>query len=122
MLGCVALNLTVLTPVSGKGEPTGEDTMMALVPLGWYADVAGEQALDLRVAQAQLRAYSAQAATSMGETLHHANWAITGDVAEVAKLGNIHDCATCRASTDQAVAFLRDNPGREVAIARLFWA
>jgi hypothetical protein len=58
----------------------------------------------------------------MGEVLHHAEWTITSDPEQVRTLGLMHDCATCRAGTDQALAFLRDTPDGEVAVGQLWWA
>jgi hypothetical protein len=33
----------------------------------------------------------------------------------------MHDCASCRAGVDQALAFLRDNPDSEVAVGQMWW-
>jgi hypothetical protein len=65
---------------------------------------------------------SALLAAGMGERLHHAEWTITSDPEQVSTLGLMHDCPACRAGVDQALAFLRDNPGGEVAVGQLWWA
>ena len=64
---------------------------------------------------------SAATAAGMGEELHHAEWTVTSDPGEVRTLGLMHDCAACRAGVDQAVAYLRDNPGGQVAVGQLWW-
>jgi hypothetical protein len=65
---------------------------------------------------------SERLAANIGERLHHADWTVTGDPGQVRTLGLMHDCASCRAGVDQALAFLRENPGGEVAVGQLWWA
>ena len=47
------------------------------------------------------------------------DWLITQDPADVEKFQPAHDCAACRAGNDQSLAFLRENPGRWVALGNL---
>jgi hypothetical protein len=105
-----------------KGKTTGYDSAIIIVPERWYLTVAGERALVARIAGRDLRAASEQSAAAVGETLHHADWTITSDPAQVITLGLMHDCATCRAGVGQATAYLRANPGGEVAVGQLWWA
>lgn len=48
-------------------------------------------------------------------------WAITSEPDEVQAFQPAHDCAACRAGNDQAMAYLRDNPGRWVALANVHY-
>lgn len=53
------------------------------------------------------------------------DWLITNDPDDVERFQPAHDCAACRAGNDQALAFLRENPGRYVALGNItyteFW-
>jgi hypothetical protein len=104
------------------GDPAGFDSAITSVPGRWRVTLNGERMFLVQHAIRDLRAASRQLAASIGEKLHHADWTITGDPAQVTTLGLMHDCATCRAGVDQALAFLRDNPGAEVAVGQLWWA
>jgi hypothetical protein len=115
------MKLNIMTRAEGK--PAGFDAAIIKVPADrWYAMVEGKRALVVRLIGGDLRKISAAFAAGMGERLHHAEWTITSDPAEVTTLGLMHDCAACRAGVDQALAFLRDDPGGEVAVGQLWWA
>ena len=114
------LKLRVMTRAEGK--PGGFDSAIIKVPERWYLTVGGERALVAQLAGRDLRAVSEKCAAGIGEILHHAEWTITDDPAQVRTLGLMHDCASCRAGVDQAVAMLRDHPGSEVAVGQLWWA
>ena len=105
-----------------EGEPAGFDSVIVTVPERWYLTVGEECAFLAQLAGRDLRAVSERCAANIGETLHHAEWTITGDPGEVTTLGLIHDCASCRAGVDRAVAFLLGNLGGEVAVGQLWWA
>jgi hypothetical protein len=109
-------------PGQVEGEPAGFDSAITTVPGRWYVTVNGERAFLARTAIRDLRVTSDALAAGLGERLHHADWTITGDPAQVTTLGLMHDCAPCRAGVDQALAFLRDNPAGEVAVGQLWWA
>lgn len=47
------------------------------------------------------------------------DWLVTAEPADVEKFQPAHDCAACRAGNDQSLAFLRQNPGRYVALGNL---
>jgi hypothetical protein len=115
------LNLTVMG-TRAEGDPAGYDSAIVKVPPRWYLTVGGEQVFLAQVAGRQLRELSERFAASIGERLHHAQWTITGDPDEVRTLGLMHDCASCRAGVDQALAILRDHPGAELAVGQLWWA
>lgn len=104
------------------GEPTGYDSAIITVPETWYATPpGGERALLIQSAGRFLRRMSEDMAGQMGEVLHHAEWTITSDPAEVTALGLMHDCVRCRAEVDQILAHLRDHKGAEVAVGQLWW-
>lgn len=105
-----------------RGEPSGFDSTIVKAPAHWYATVNGSRALLAQVAGRELRELSDQVAAGMGERLHHAEWTITSDPDQVRTLGLMHDCPTCRAGVDQALAFLRDDPAGELAVGQLWWA
>jgi hypothetical protein len=105
-----------------EGKPAGFDSAITSVPGRWYITVNGKRAFLARLAGRDLRVISGRLAANIGETLHHADWTITGDPAEVTTLGLMHDCGSCRAGVDQALAFLRDNPDGELAVGQLWWA
>lgn len=114
------LKLTVMT--RAEGEPAGYDSAIIKVPARWYGTVGGERGLLAQLVGRELREGSERIAAGMGENLHHAEWTITSDPAEVRTLGLMHDCVTCRAGVDQALTFLRENPAGEVAVGQLWWA
>jgi hypothetical protein len=105
-----------------RGKPTGFDTAIITIPGRWYVDLGAERALVAGLAALELREISGQLAGSMGARLHHAQWTLTGDPELVKSLGAAHDCVTCRAGMDQALAYLRGHPDREVAVGHLWWA
>jgi len=115
-----SLKLRIMTREQGK--PAGFDSAITMVPPRWYVTVNGKPAFLAQLAGRDLRKVSEKLAAGIGETLHHALWTITGDPGEVRTLGLVHDCASCRAGVDQATAFLRENPGGEVAVGQLWWA
>lgn len=108
-----------------QAEPAGFDSSIITVPDGWYSDVGlglDARALVVQLAGKQLRQISERQAADLGEILHHANWAITGDPEQVRTLGLMHDCPTCRAGVDQALAYLDEHEDGEVAVGQLYWA
>lgn len=114
------VHLNILT--REQGEPTGSDTAIVSVPGRWYVPLGAERAFLARQAGIDLREISERMAADMGERLHHAQWTVTGDPELVKSLGAVHDCVTCRAGMDQALAYLRERPDSEVAVGHLWWA
>lgn len=50
------------------------------------------------------------------------SWLITDDWEEVERFQPAHDCPTCRAGNDQAIAFLKEHPDRWLALGNLkYW-
>jgi hypothetical protein len=47
------------------------------------------------------------------------HWKITSDWREVEQFQPAHDCPTCRAGNDQAMAFLKEFPDRRLALGNL---
>lgn len=48
-------------------------------------------------------------------------WLVTDKREEVEVFQPAHDCAACRAGNDKADAFLREHPGRWIALGNLFY-
>src|SRR3982751_4389792 len=46
-------------------------------------------------------------------------WWITSDWHDVEKRQPDHDCASCRAGNDQAIAYLKEFPGKRLALGNL---
>lgn len=104
---------------------SGADSAIVSVPEGLYVKVGnGPPALDIRALGRMLREVSEVFARDIGETLHHADWTITGDPAMVEEVG-MHgrpDCMRCRSSVDQALAYLAEAEGRTLLVGALYWA
>lgn len=100
---------------------TGSDSCIMAIPDEVYVQLDDGPAVDVRALAYVLRTISAESAAHIGETLHHADWQITGDPDVVEKIGMTHGCASCRASVDQALAHLREHGG-ELLVAMLYWA
>lgn len=49
------------------------------------------------------------------------DWTVTDKPEEVEEFQPAHDCAACRAGNDQAMTYLREHPGRWVALANLHY-
>lgn len=47
------------------------------------------------------------------------DWLVTSDPAEVEQFQPAHDCEECRAGNERALAFLRANPDRAIALGNL---
>lgn len=47
------------------------------------------------------------------------DWLITQDIDDVEKFQPAHDCERCRQGNVQAIAFLKENPGRWIAMGNL---
>lgn len=108
---------------SMSGHTAGSTTLLVQVPGRWYAGVAGgARPVLAQVAAAELRDLSVSAAAGAGHRLHHADWVITADPAQVEAIGLAHDCAECRAGTGRALAVLAADPAAEVAAGVLYWA
>ena len=97
----------------------GFDSMMLAVPGHWYATVDGQRAMVGPVVGKELRELSVFGAAQVDRKLHHADWVITADPAKVEEIGMVHGCHVCRAQTDLALEWLRQNPGGEVAAGML---
>lgn len=53
--------------------------------------------------------------------LQESQWLITSDWREVERFQPAHDCATCRAGNDQAIAFLKEHPDQRLALGNLHY-
>ena len=50
---------------------------------------------------------------------HVTDWLITDEIDKVDEFQPAHDCAACLAGNDQAKAYLREHPGRWLAMANM---
>jgi hypothetical protein len=105
-----------------KDEPRGFDSAIISVPRRWYLTVGDELCFVAQLAGRDLRGLSERLAAGIGERLHHAEWTITSSPEDVRTLGLMHDCTSCRAGVDQALALLSEHPDTEVAVGQLWWA
>lgn len=107
--------------VSNVHKPeTGYDTVIALVPPAQVAPRPASPGMDPRIQVMASHLARAQAA-EMGEGLRESYWWITRDPEVVAQRGLVHDCPTCRAGVDQALAHMREHPDAVTAVGLLSW-
>lgn len=103
----------------------GVESVICNVPASLYVTTSrGERALSMPVLGRLLRQTSENAATLVGEELHHADWVITSDPAVVEERG-MHgnpDCERCRAGTDEALRALADGAYEELLVGVLHYA
>lgn len=105
-----------------KYGASGPEAMMLPVPARWYATAGGDRVLLAQVAGREMRELSERGAAGVGERLHHADWVITGDRAQVEQIGMTHDCPDCAAGTWRALAWIDAHPGGQIAAGLLWWA
>lgn len=107
--------------VSNVHKPElGFDTVIALVPPEQVAPRPASPGMDPRIQVLASRLAIGQA-RDMGEGLRESHWWITRDPAVVAERGLMHDCPTCRAGVDQALAHMNEHPEAVVAVGLLSW-
>lgn len=98
---------------------TGFDSMVADAPPGLFTS-SGR--LRLRTLGTLLRELSILGASQVGERLHHGEWVMTADPVLLQQRSNLHDCPSCRAGTDQALAYMREHPDTPMLVGLLYWA
>ncbi len=103
---------------------TGVDSCLTEVPPAVYTKRDGGPPV-VRVAALRrvISQLSFAAAVQIGARLHHADWVITSDPAEVERIGMHGDpgCVSCRAGVDQVLAGL-GHRYVEVLAGNLYWA
>lgn len=100
----------------------GYDTTIAKCPPEVYGTVDGQRAVRLDRLHHLLYSLSYLSAMRVNEQLHHGDWVLTSDPAEVQTRGLLHDCVACRVDVDRATAAMRDDPDLEILVGTLFWA
>ena len=110
------VQLTIWNDHPGLPEAGGSDSCIIMIPPECYR----QGRLLLPATARALGEASGSAARRLGETLHHAEWTITGQPDTVRTLAS-RDCPACLASADQAVAYLAEHPAELVAVAQLWW-
>jgi len=108
-------------------EAEAADSAIVGVDPAWYVGLGGcwpgqERALRVQEVGPLLRMVSEYCARDLRRRLHHAVWTITGDPAEVSRIG-LHDieCEDCREGTLAALDYLAGGPDREVAVGQMWW-
>lgn len=101
---------------------TGQDSVILKLPSYLYEIIDGQPTYYMDRIGYYLREQSEWGAANVAERLHHADWTMTTDPETVRDLGLQHQCATCQAGVDQALAVLRDNPSQLIAVGVLYWA
>ena len=114
-------DLKISITTGAEGDPGVYGSVILKAQDHWYVTVDGTRVFLARIAERDLRQQSMDDSAAAGEELHHADWTITSDPRQVRTLGLMHDCASCRAGVDQALAYLRDNPDGQVAVGQLWW-
>lgn len=117
--------VTVTAPVTFPGPEVPPCAMYYSVPEHWYGTVPGAAGEFLRadVAGRELRDLAYEGAARAGRVLHHADWVITADPAQVEALSapGRDDCADCAADLADILGWMGEHPGREMAVALLWW-
>lgn len=67
-----------------------------------------------------LRNLLKQCAEKVNEHWHHAEFFVTDDPAIVTETVSSH-CPECIAGNQRARAFLKDNPGKQLIVGRIWW-
>lgn len=116
----MSLKVTIMGDTAAP--PDGFDSAILLVPDAAYVTAGAVRTLHALVLRGALSRATAQSCAAVGERLHHAEWTVTSAPGEVRTLGLMHDCPTCRAAVDQALAHLREHPEAEIAVGQLWWA
>lgn len=97
--------------------------MIVRCPSAVYVTDDGEKVLSMPALRVLLRVLSHSSAENLGEQLHHADWILTSDPAEIEARGlQLHDCPACHAGVQRAHAALREDPTMEILVGLLYWA
>lgn len=109
---------------SAQDRPVaGLDAMIASLPEQVWQRLSGFDAdVQSWVLMGMLRQMSREVAAKMGERLHHADWWVTRDPELIEQIGMAHDCVSCRASVDQALAHVAEKPDEDLVAGVLYWA
>lgn len=110
--------ITVQTRYSLSGHDViGADTTILTVP----PELTVGDAIALPYAGRFLRRLAEEQAAAIGEALHHAEFVVTRDKAEI-EARNMHDCEECRAATRAAFRMIDADPGLVLLVGQLYWA
>lgn len=97
-----------------------EDVLAFVVPAGVDPDSAATRGhMDLLAEASIAQQYTNR--PRMVVEIEDIDWLVTNDPAEADAFQPAHDCAACLAGADQVRAFLREHPGRTVALANLVY-
>lgn len=106
----------------GDEPVSGFDSAIMAAPDDIYVTVNGKATIVVNRLARLLSEISESSAADLGVKLHHGDWVLTTDPAEVSRLGLMHDCPTCRAGVDQALAHLKQFPQSPLLVGLLYWA
>jgi hypothetical protein len=103
------------------GSVTGGDSVIARAPEQAYKVIDGKAVPDVALVIKLLTDISLDSAAAMGEKLHHGDWVLTNNPEAVRDIGTMHDCPSCVAQTDQALAAMNEFPDMYVFAGILYW-
>lgn len=113
---------TLIIPMRGQMHKpeTGYDTVIAQIPDD-LVDAPPKQPGGNPKLSMHLLQLAVESARNLGEGLRLANYWVTRDPEVVKQRGLLHDCPTCRAGVDRAVAEMKEHPGTVMAVGQLSW-
>ena len=109
--------------VSGfEAEPSSDrlgdlDTIIASVPEKWFVG----EAVMAKVVAADAMELANYVANLCERRLHHAEFVVTDDPRVIEERGLLHDCTSCRADVDQALAYMSEHHGEALVVGNLWY-
>jgi hypothetical protein len=99
----------------------GVDTLIAVVPDGYYVTINDEKSLLLVQVIKSVRALIEDQGIKLGEIPHHAEIYFTTNPSVVQAKGSMHDCEACRAGIRRGLRQLKENPDKELMVGIIYW-
>jgi hypothetical protein len=101
-------------------EPVYDFIVLGCAPHITLTDPEHVEMLDRLAQRSAMGQYKKQRPKAL--VMDKIEWLITDDWEEVERFQPAHDCATCRAGNDQAVAYLKEHPDRWLALGNMkYW-
>jgi hypothetical protein len=93
------------------------DYIVLRVPDSFVLDEGAWAVLDRLAEGVTMNQYKGRRPKAL--VMDHIEWRITSDWRDVEEFQPEHDCVTCRAANDQAIAYLREFPEGRLALGNL---